>query len=58
MQKSRPLRQKFYRGLRPARLFIALQGKVWYDGFDNDIEKEFGLDQLTLWDKPEDKGLV
>ena len=24
----------------------------------NDIEKEFGLDQMTLWDKLEEKGLV
>ena len=24
----------------------------------SDIEKEMGMDQLTLWDKLEDKGLV
>ena len=39
-------------------LFVALQGKVWYDWFDSDIEKEFGLDQLTLWDELEDRVLV
>ena len=37
---------------------VSSKGSLEAARIRNDIEKELGMDQLTLWDKLEDKGLV
>ena len=46
------------RSVSKIRFIVSSQDRLEAAKIRSDIEKEMGMDQLTLWDKLEDKGLV